>query len=83
MTEWGSTLKTNIILADIFDVLCQINANMVGGLSHKRPQRPKPYPRPWVDKKRKTGKGALPVSELEKWIEQKRHEPRRRKDGKH
>jgi hypothetical protein len=70
------------MLADIFDVLCQINANMVGGLSHKRPQRPKPYPRPWVDK-RKTGKGALPVSELEKWIEQKRHEPRRRIDGKH
>lgn len=83
MAEWGSTLKTNIILADIFDVLCQINANMVGGLSHKRPQRPKPYPRPWVDKKKKTGKGALPVSELEKWIEQKRNEPRRRKDGKH
>ena len=33
MAEWGSTLKTNIILADLFDVLCQINANMVRSLA--------------------------------------------------
>ena len=74
--EWSGSFKTNLILADIYDVLSQINANLCGGFSRRRPQRVKPYPRPWI-KERVIGKGALPASELEEWIEK----ARRRENG--
>lgn len=71
--EWDSRIITNAILADIYDVLSQINANLVGGFGRKRPPKIKPYPRPWKKPKvRKIGSGALPVDALEKWIEEKR-----------
>lgn len=71
LAEWSTILKTNAILADIYDVLAQMNANMVGLASHKKASRPKPYPRPWLkDKKaKKIGKGALPKNKLREWIE--------------
>lgn len=68
---WDSTLKTNIILADIFDVLNSL-AHGLGGSKH----RVKPYPRPFdKDKKdKKIGKGACAsVDELRKWFEVKRY----------
>lgn len=71
-TGWESTLKTNVILADIYDLLQVINNN----LCHSK-KRIKPYPRPGKgeDNERKIGKGALPVAELREWI-------RRRTGGK-
>ncbi len=70
MAEWSTTLKTNMILADIFDVLSQINANVVALGSRKKASKQKPYTRPWVqDEKTKTiGKGALPPKELREWF---------------
>ena len=71
------TAKTNAILADIFDVLAQINANLVAMGSHKKAKEPKYYPRPGNEPKKNTkhfGSGALPVDELERWIEEKRRE---------
>ena len=69
LSDWGTILRTNIILADIFDVLAQINANICGGFSRKKPKRMKPYPRPWAHKSaRSIGKGALPKKELREWI---------------
>ncbi len=68
---WDSTLKTNIILADIFDVLNSI-AHGLGGSKHKV----KPYPRPFEDKKedKKIGKGAVAsVDELREFFEVKRN----------
>ena len=67
---WSTQLQTNIILADIYDVLSQINANICGGFSKKKPQKIKPYPRPWNKAKqhRIGGKGALPKDELREWI---------------
>ena len=44
--EWSTRLKTNIILADIFDMLALINANIVAVGSHKATKKPKTYPRP-------------------------------------
>jgi len=74
MAEWGSVLKTNEILADIFDVLAMINANLIAVGSRKKAKQPKPYPRPGAKPKNEQhfGSGALPPSELKKWIEEKR-----------
>lgn len=71
---WSSTLKTNGILADIFDILAQINANLVA-LGKRSASKPvPPYPRPGMEEKReeRIGKGALPKEELKEWIERKR-----------
>lgn len=59
---------TNQILADIYDLL-QVIAIMI---SHKRKQI-KPYPRPGREKDRKIGKGAMKVTDLEKWFKEKRN----------
>ena len=77
VSSWASTTKTNMILADIFDMLAQINANLVAIGSRKPARSVKPYPRPWAkepDSVQKIGKGALPKNELRKWIERKRAE---------
>lgn len=67
-TGWENTLTTNQILADIYDLL-QVIAIMI---SHKRKQI-KPYPRPGREKDRKIGKGAMKVTDLEKWFKEKRN----------
>ena len=75
-TGWETQLKTNAILADIYDVLSAINANLiqVGSKGRKR-VKVTPYPRPGTDKARKIGKGALPIDDLREWIKerQKQH----------
>jgi len=74
---WASRAKTNLILADIFDVLAQINANLVAIGSRKPAKQPKPYPRPQQKKPenvRHFGRGALPANELREWFEMKRKE---------
>ena len=70
---WESTFKTNLILADIYDVLQAIAINL-GGKKHKF----KPYPRPFDKDKKKDekhiGKGALAsVDDLRNWIKEKRN----------
>ena len=74
MAYWSSRAKTNAILADIFDMLSQINANLVAVGSHKASKKPKAYPRPGDNNKRekKIGKNALPVNELDSWLARKR-----------
>ena len=73
MAYWSSRAKTNAILADIFDMLAQINANLVAVGSHKASKKPKSYPRPGDNKReKKIGKNALPVNELDSWLARKR-----------
>ena len=75
-TGWETTLKTNAILADIFDMLQQINNNLVAlGSKGKQHPKAKPYPRPGKDKdkKRKLGSGPMPVAQLREWIKGKQH----------
>lgn len=70
-TGWETTLKTNIILADIFDMLQVIHADLVAWASGgKKKANNKPYPRPNQkdETKRKYGNGAMPLSELRDWI---------------
>lgn len=79
---WGTTMKTNAILADIYDLLAKINHNLVV-LGGGRAGNPKPYPRPGKkagnENERHIGSGALPPAELEKWFEEKRREAQCRK----
>lgn len=74
-TGWGETLKTNAILADIYDLLQVIHADLISWASHgKKKAKIKPYPRPGQDedKKRKFGKGAMPLDELRNWLKERR-----------
>lgn len=78
--QWSSTLNTNRILADIFDMLAQINANLVAIGSHKPSKKPKAYPRPGAKNNGdKYGSKAVPVDEMRKMFADKRK--RKRKNG--
>ena len=75
-TGWETTVKTNTILADIYDLLQVINANLCGlGSKHPTRKKIKPYPRPGKDdnNERKIGKGGLPIDKLREWIRSKQH----------
>lgn len=71
--EWATRVKTNAILADIYDVLTSINANLIAIGSGRAAKKPKPYPRPVKnDDERHIGRGALPRDELRAWFDMKR-----------
>lgn len=74
-TGWEGTIKTNAILADIYDLLQVINANLVSFASGgKKRTKIKPYPRPGGDKNTKRlGRGALPLDQLREWIKERQH----------
>ena len=55
--EWSTVKKTNIILADIFDVFVSANT--------KKGHKAKQYPRP--KQKNRIGSGAIPSSEVWDW----------------
>ena len=80
---WVSSLKTNAILADIFDMLANINANLVAIGSHKPAKQPKAYPRPWKQDKneKQIGSGGLPPDQLRAWMEEKRQQHARSSTG--
>ena len=74
---WDSRLKTNFLLADLWDMLANINANLVAIGSRRPAKRIKPYPRPKTkeqdsENKRHFGRDALPVNELHEWFEKMR-----------
>lgn len=73
LAKWSDTVKTNAILADIYDMLAMINANIVSMNSGKRAKKPAAYPRPGNQKKEKIGgKNALPPEQLREWFNRKR-----------
>lgn len=76
LAAWSSVAKTNAILADIFDVLAVINANLKALGSGSRAKTPEKYPRPQRKKKEKIFGSSLPMAEMRAWIEE-----RRRKHG--
>lgn len=55
---WSSTLKTNAILADLFDAYAAAHA--------RKGRRPRPYPRPNAEE-RSIGRGAIPASQFMDW----------------
>ena len=74
IAAFSSRFKTNAILADIYDILAQINANLVAGFSHRRTARPRRYPRPGDDNKRRIGKDSMTVNELDSWFAEKKRQ---------
>lgn len=77
VANFASSFKTNAILADIYDILAQINANLVAGFSRKRTQKPKRYPRPGDDSKRRIGKdNSMTMNELDSWFAKKKENKR-------
>ena len=72
--DWGTRLRTNIILADIYDCLAQLNSNIIAGFSHKKSKKPEKYTRPWAKKKFKKIGTAVRRKELHDWMEMKRRE---------
>lgn len=86
LSVWATQAKTNAILADIYDLLSGINANIIAMGSGKRAKQPKRYPRPGQKDKnvRQIGGGnsAMPVNQLKAWLEEKRkNDPRNKKEG--
>lgn len=69
-----TTLKTNLMLADLIDIICQLNANMIAKGTGKRAQRIKPYPRPGrkADKDQHIGSEGMRHDDLVAWFEEKR-----------
>ena len=55
--EWFTTLKTNKIMADLFDVFVAANT--------KKGRHAKPYPRP--TKEKTIGRGAIPIKDFWNW----------------
>ena len=74
LAQWGGTPKTNALLADIYDMLAMINANICAMGTGKRAVRPKKYPRPGDKQAQKIGKNALPPDELRDFFKRKRQE---------
>jgi len=79
---WSTALKTNGILADIYDMLSQIESILVAIGTGQKSKPIKPYPRPGTDEEegntRRIGKGALPAVKLEEWFRKKREERNKR-----
>ena len=83
LARWDTQLQTNTILADIYDMLAALNYNVLCMASKQKPQQPKPYPRPnqkEEENRKKIGKGAMPVAELNEWFEQRRKKYAERND---
>lgn len=75
-TGWEDTIKTNALLADLYDLLQAVNANLQSIATHgKKKQKIRPYPRPGKDDNntRKIGKKALPYNSLREWIKERQH----------
>jgi hypothetical protein len=68
LAQWATLPKTNALLADIYDMLASINANLCAKGTGKKPKRPKPYPRPGKNKATRHIGTALPIEELKRRI---------------
>ena len=62
VVAWNSTMKTNAILADLWDLVMATNT--------RKGHKPKEYPRP--KRKQAIGKGAIPISDFWDWWNKKR-----------
>ena len=62
--DWSERLRTNSLLADLFDAVQLFQY----GFAEKGSPKPKPYPRPWTeDKAEKYGKDPIPIREFNNW----------------
>lgn len=69
--QWGTIDGTNVILADIYDLLAVIHADMVAGFTKKKQKKPKPYKRPGDKREKKHIGTAVPLAELKETLYRK------------
>lgn len=69
--KWATSVKTNELLADLYDLMALFRFEMATMLSGKRQKKPTPYKRPRKDDKKKVGKGAMLKEDLRRWIKSK------------
>lgn len=73
-TGWNTALQTNIILADLFDLVQLVRAEHVY-YNTKKKIKTNPYPRPGRDNdknKKHFGDTAMPANEMLEWINNRR-----------
>lgn len=66
ISDWGMRFKTNQLLADLYDLLQSFRYLFMKS-KRQKPQKPKPYPRPWDRKIKKMGKKPVKVSRFWSW----------------
>jgi len=70
---WMTRQKTNLILADIYDLVSGFMWTWASAKSKKKRKRPEPYPRPWTKKeKKRIGKGAIKAGRFADWWNSKK-----------
>ena len=73
-SAWVTPLQTNVILADLFDLIQVFREENVFYHTKKKIKN-KPYPRPGKDNKenkQRIGSGSMPANELCEWINKRR-----------
>ena len=67
--ERSTMVHGDVILMDIYDLLSAFMWAYGCANSKSKPDRPKPYPRPWVEEKgtKRYGKNPIPISEFKDW----------------
>lgn len=67
--RWIAGDANCIILADIYDAIAQVGANLMAKGSGRAPRHMRPYPRPWDNGsgERRFGSDPIPISEFEDW----------------
>lgn len=67
--RWASGEATAALLADVYDLLNQLNENLVARGANRRASHVKPYPRPWAKGRgeRRIGRDAIPIADFETW----------------
>ena len=69
LAQWDTRIKTNAILADIYDEMAMFRREAAVKGSGKRPKRAKQYPRPNAKAKdsRRIGSGAIRIRDFDSW----------------
>ena len=67
IAAWSTIFKTNVILADIYDLLAWFQATMMVKGTKKHPQKPQEYTRSWR-KKKKTFKTVMKAKDWLKML---------------
>ena len=71
LSGWSMRIKTNALLADLFDAVNALRYAYVASVSKRKPDKPKPYPRPWHKSRDKGtkhyGRDGIPIKDFKKW----------------